>query len=195
MVMLLIGLTLFIGVHLLPSWHGLRARLITRIGHGAYKAFFSIIAALGLLLLFTGYADSREIIVYPAPSWGYFVVPFFMLPASILLAIAYVPNNLRHKIKHPMLIAVKLWAIGHLLANGDVASLILFGSLLAFAVFDMISSNRRNNIHSKTPGKAVKHKIQPMYMNVVAIASGLALFVLLIALHWSVFGLNPLRWH
>lgn len=184
--MLILGLVIFIGIHLLPTWQGLRARLITRIGIGAYKAFFSIIAAISLVLIWVGFANSPHIEVFNPPSWGYKLVPILMLPALILLVAAYIPCNIRRVVKHPMLIGIKLWALGHLLANGDVASLLLFGSLLAFAVFDMISVKRRKALPARPK--------QPIYMDAITVISGILLFGFIMHIHLAWFGYNTWHW-
>ena len=97
-----------------------------------------------------------------------------MLPAMILLVAAYVPSRIRTAVRHPMLVAVTLWAFGHLLANGDVASVLLFGSFLAYAVYDIVSATQRT-AHGPlggAQGSAVG--------NVAAVAGGLALYALLV---------------
>ncbi|MDQ0506043.1 NnrU family protein [Xanthobacter agilis] len=146
MLMMLLGLVVFIGIHVVASLRGLRAQLIASVGEGAYKGFFSLLAASGLLLTVYGFVlwrASGSAHIWTPPLGLRHVTLLLMLLASIAAVAAYVPSHLRTWLKHPLLVAVKTWAFAHLLANGDAASMVLFGAVLAWAVYDRIALKRR----------------------------------------------------
>ena len=144
MTLLILGLILFLGVHLVPVATGLRERLVTALGQGGYMGLFSLISLAGLILIVWGFGQRPFIALWDPPGWTRHVAFLLMLPALILLAAAYIPSRIRTAAKHPMLAAIKLWALAHLLANGDLGSLLLFGGFLAFGVIDRISVKRRS---------------------------------------------------
>jgi len=146
LLVMILGLVLFLGVHVLTTRRGLRARLVASWGEGGYKAGYSLVALLGLVLIVWGFADYRAtgwIDVWDPPKWIKHVTVALMLPAVILVVAAYIRGRIYTAVKHPMLAGVKLWAAAHLLANGDLGSIILFGSFLGWAVFDRISLKHR----------------------------------------------------
>lgn len=144
--LLILGLVLFLGVHVLTTRRESRARLIARLGEGLYKTLYAVVAILGLALIAKGFSLYRATewvdIWYPPKAMRHLTLAL-MLPATILVVAAYVRGRIYEKLKHPMLAGVKLWALAHLLANGDLGSIILFGSVLAWAVYDRISLKRR----------------------------------------------------
>lgn len=145
---MILGLVLFLGVHLLTTQRGLRARLIAQFGEGGYKIGYSLVSLIGFGLIVWGFADYRAtgwIDVWHPPKAMKHITVALMLPAVILIVAAYVRGRIYTTVKHPMLTAVKLWAAAHLLANGDLGSIILFGSFLAWAVVDRISLKRRTD--------------------------------------------------
>ena len=146
LLVMILGLVLFLGVHVLTTQRALRARLIAPIGEGGYKAGYSLVALLGLVLIVWGFADYRAtgwIDIWFPPKALKHVTVALMLPAVILAVASYIRGRIYTTLKHPMLAGVKLWAAAHLLANGDLGSIILFGSFLAWAVFDRISLKYR----------------------------------------------------
>lgn len=148
MLLLVVGLVLFFAIHLVPTAPDLRAGLIQRFGASAYKALFGVISLAGFVLIVMGYHKmqlnpGKNVVLWESPLWLNHVTWLLMLPAMIALVAAYVPSRIRSALKHPMLVAIKLWALSHLIVNGDLASLILFGSFLAYAVYDRISVKRR----------------------------------------------------
>ena len=148
LLVMILGLVLFLGVHIVTTQRGLRARLITSWGEGGYKAGYALVALLGLALIVWGFADYRAtgwIDVWYPPKWIKHVTVALMLPAVILVVAAYIRGRIYTAVKHPMLAGVKLWALAHLLANGDLGSIILFGSFLGWAVFDRISLKHRTD--------------------------------------------------
>jgi uncharacterized membrane protein len=141
-----IGLVLFLGVHTLTTQRGLRARCIASMGEGGYKIGYAVASFLGLALIVWGFAHYRAggmIPVWSPPAFLRHINVALMLPAVILVAASYLRGRIYTAVKHPMLAGVKLWAFGHLLANGDLGGIILFGAFLAWAVFDRISLKRR----------------------------------------------------
>jgi uncharacterized membrane protein len=146
--MLVGGLALFFGVHLIPTLPELRDRLVGTIGSGPYSGLFALVSLAALVLIVLGYGQMQGLgrgnpQLWVPPSWTKHVTMLLMLPAMILLVAAYVPSRIGTAMRHPMLAAVMLWAFGHLLANGDLASVLLFGSFLAYGVYDIISASQR----------------------------------------------------
>jgi len=140
------GLVLFLGVHGLPAQRELRGRIIGSLGEGGYKIGYSLISILGIVLIAWGFAHYRAtgwIDIWNPPKALKHVAVALMLPAVILVVAAFIRGRIYKALKHPMLTGVKLWAAAHLLANGDLGSIILFGSFLGWAVFDRISLKRR----------------------------------------------------
>jgi uncharacterized membrane protein len=138
----------FLAPHVLTVMRGARQCLVDRLGVNAYKAIYSIVSAIGIVLIAYGFGVYRStgwINVWYAPAWTRHVTVALMWPAAICIVAAYIPGDIKRMLKHPMLVGVKLWAFAHLLANGDLGSIILFGSILAWAVFDRISLKRRSD--------------------------------------------------
>jgi uncharacterized membrane protein len=177
--MLVGGLALFFAAHLIPSRPQLRARLVGRVGSGPYSGLFALVSLAALVLIVMGYGQMQGLgrenpQLWVPPSWTRHLTMLLMVPAMALLVAAYVPSRIRTALRHPMLIAVMLWAIAHLLANGDLASVLLFGSFLAYGAYDMISANRRTALGplGSARGSAAG--------DAAAIAAGLALYALLL---------------
>ena len=142
------GLAVFIGVHAFTTMRAQRKHLVDRLGEVPYKVVYSVLSLIGIVLISWGYARYRAtgwIDVWYPPAWTRHVVVTLMWPASICLVAAYIPGDIKRVLKHPMLVGVKLWAFAHLIANGDLGSIILFGSFLAWAVFDRITLKRRTD--------------------------------------------------
>ena len=143
---MILGLVLFLGAHTFTTQRGARARAIARIGDAPYKIAYSLVSLAGLTLIVWGFGHYRAtewINVWTPPKALKHLNVLLMLPAVILVVAAYIRGRIYATLKHPMLAGVKLWAFGHLLANGDLGGIILFGSFLAWAVFDRISLKRR----------------------------------------------------
>lgn len=150
MATLLIGLIIFLGIYLLPTLPAIRERLRAQLGASLYQGLFAVLSLAGFALIVIGYGQMRSGGVranpelWPTPGWTRHVAFLLMLPAMILLASAYIPSRIRTRVQHPMLAAIKIWAVAHLIANGDLASTMLFGGFLAYAVLDRISVKRRS---------------------------------------------------
>jgi uncharacterized membrane protein len=148
MLLLGLGLSLFFALHLVPTAPGVRAGLIQRFGASTYKGAFSVLSLASLALIIYGYHylqlhPGKNPQLWVPPTWTKHVAFALMLPAMIFLVAAYVPSRIRTTLKHPMLIAIKTWALAHLIANGDLAGLVLFSSFLLYAVYDRISLKQR----------------------------------------------------
>jgi uncharacterized membrane protein len=149
LLVMILGLVLFLGVHTLTTQRALRARLIASWGEAGYKIGYALVALLGLALIVWGFADYRAtgwIDVWHPPKVFKHIAVALMLPAVILVVASYLRGRIYTALKHPMLAGVKLWAAAHLLANGDLGSIILFGSFLAWAGFDRVSLKHRSDI-------------------------------------------------
>ena len=144
----IIGLVLFLGAHVFVSRRGEREALITKLGRGPYLGLFSLVSIVGLVLIGYGFARYRAegiIPVWYPPVWTRHIVVVLMWPASIAVVAAYIPGDIKRVLKHPMLVGVKLWAVAHLCANGDLGGIILFGSVLIWAGYDRITLKRRSD--------------------------------------------------
>ncbi len=183
--LLMLGIVLFIGVHLLPSFVSARRAVMERLGPGAYKGLFSLLSLAGLVLMVVGQYRADFQPLWQPPAWGRNAALVLLLPAFVLLAAANMPSNIKRYTRHPMLWGVTLWSAGHLLANGDRASLLLFGSLGAYAVFDMLSANLR--------GAVKQVQVYPRVKDGVTVAAGLLVYVVLLWLHPYLFGVAVLR--
>ena len=148
LVTLVIGLVLFIGAHVSVTLRPRRAAIVKAVGLVPYRILMSVVSLAGIYLVFRGfgmYRDSGLIPVWSPPAFMPHVTEALMLPACILLAAAFLPGKIKAAVKHPLLVAVKTWAFAHLLTNGDLGGIILFGAVLAWAVYDRISLKHRSD--------------------------------------------------
>jgi len=144
----ILGLVVFLGAHVFVTMRDHRAAVVARIGEWPYRGLFSLVSIIGIVLIGYGFAAYRAagpIMVWYPPGWTRHIVVALMWPASIMIAAAYIPGNIKRVLKHPMLVGVKTWAFAHLCANGDLGGIILFGSVLAWAVYDRITLKRRKD--------------------------------------------------
>jgi uncharacterized membrane protein len=190
MLPLILGLILFLGGHSISAFApGWRDRMVARVGANGWRLLYSLVAALGLYLLVTGHAAARvtPVVLYLPPAWMRHVTLLLMLPVMPMLFAAYLPGRIRAALKHPLLAAVKLWALAHLLSNGMLADVLLFGGFLAWAVLVRISLKRRapRAVPGAPPGR---------FNDLIAIVLGLALYALLVfgGLHRWLTGVAPL---
>jgi uncharacterized membrane protein len=173
MLLLIAGLVLFLGIHSLSIVNEpLRDRLAQRLGVVGWQAIYAIIAIAGLILIIQGYAAARlePVLLYAPPAWLRHASMLLLLPVFILLLAAYLPGRIRAATKHPMLLATKIWAFAHLLSNGMLHDVVLFGAFLAWAVVDRISMKRR--VQRPLPG-AKASKLN----DAIAVVAGLILYV------------------
>lgn len=174
MLPLILGLLLFIGIHLLPTQPALRQGLARRFGEMPFKGLFSIVALAGFALIVLGYhkiqlTPGKNPVLWSAPGWGRHATMALMLPVFPLLLATYLPGRIKAAVRHPMITAVKLWALAHLLVRGDLASLLLFGGLLAWAVYDRISLKHRDTANGQAAAGSIANDI-------IAVAGGLGLY-------------------
>jgi uncharacterized membrane protein len=144
----ILGLVIFLGAHVFVTMRDRRAALVAKVGEWPYRGLFSLVAIIGIVLIAYGFAKYREaglIVLWNPPHWTHHIVEALMWPASIMVVAAYIPGNIQRVLKHPMLVGVKTWAFAHLCANGDLGGIILFGSIVAWAVYDRITLKRRSD--------------------------------------------------
>ena len=189
MAILIIGLILFIGVHSLPflaaTW---RESLQVRIGEVPYKGLASVLNLTGFLLILWGYGLARQepFTVYAPPVWTAHLALLVLVPVFPLLFAAFLPGRIQSWAKHPMLLAVILWALAHLIANGNLADVVLFGSFLAWSLADRISFMWRTAppVQGAPPGK---------WNDWIALGLGLLLYgAFMGGTHLWLFGVSPL---
>lgn len=197
MAVLILGLVLFLGVHSIaivaPAGRDL---WVKRWGQGPYQGLYSVVSLVGLLAIIWGYGLARQnpVMLYALPAGFRHLAALLMLPVFILLFAAYLPGRIQRAAKHPMLLAVKLWALAHLLGQsvtgGTLADVLLFGGLLVWAVADRISLKRRalaghlRDVPALPPGR----------MNdTIAVVGGLLVYgATLLWWHAALFGVRPL---
>lgn len=147
MTLLVLGLIVFLGTHVFTMARGKRADVIAKIGEGPYKGLYSLASLAGLVLIVIGFGQYRQggyIPVWEPPVWTRHLSLLLVWISFICLAAAYLPGRIKLRLKHPMLAGVKIWAFAHLISNGDLGSILLFGSLLAWAVVARISAKHRD---------------------------------------------------
>ena len=192
MLVMVIGLILFLAIHLVPTNVELKNGLVARFGPGGYKAIFALFSLVGLALIVLGFYKlqlhpGKNPILWDPPIWTRHLALALMLPAMIALVATYIPSHIHVMLKHPMLVAIKIWALAHLLANGHLAALILFGSFLAFAVYDRISVKKRGDLGPLGKGSG------PWINDVIVVVLGVALYALIVLyLHELVIGVSPM---
>lgn len=180
MALLVTGMIFLIGIHLLPTFTDLRQYLVKRLGIQIYQGIFSLISLAGLILIVVGMSRAEFHPLWQPPAWSNNLTFLVMLPALVLPVAAYLPSNIKRFTPHPMLWGVVLWSAGHLLANGDLASLVLFGGFGIYALFDMASANWRGAA-KQTYSVAIGHDF-------LVIVIGLVAYVVLVNLHPQLFG-------
>lgn len=187
---LIAGLLMFIGVHSIGLF-GLRERGIASIGEGPFKGLYSLLAAAGLLAITYGYSLARlsPTILWIPPLWARHLVLLLMLPVFPLLFAAYLPGRIRALTRHPMLLGTTLWSAAHLLANGMLADLLLFGAFLAWSILARLSLDRRS-----VP-RPIAAAPEGRYNDLIAVLGGLSLYgVTAVWLHLWLIGVPPLVW-
>jgi uncharacterized membrane protein len=186
---LILGLVVFFGGHSISLLAlGWRNRVAERLGPRAWQLVYSIIALLGFYLLVAGYGAARAAaaVLYVAPTWLRYVAALLMLPAFTLALASVLPGRIRALSRHPLLVSTLLWAVAHLLTNGSVADLLLFGTFLFWAVAVPISLERR-------PARRKLALPESVANDAIAVVGGLALYaVFILWLHARWFGVSPL---
>jgi uncharacterized membrane protein len=190
MIYLITGLVLFLGAHLAIIFRGFRTKIIAKIGDKGWRVGISLCTLIGLVLIAYGFSQYRAggyVRLYEPPLFLRHLALILNLPVFVLLASAYLPGYIKATIKHPMLAAVKLWALAHLCANGDLGSVILFGSILAWAVIARIAVKKREMAEPPPPRSG------PLRNDLIAILIGLTAYILVLDwLHAILIGVQPL---
>jgi uncharacterized membrane protein len=191
MVVLILGLVIFLGSHAVrifaEDW---RAGMVARLGEGPWKGIFSLVSLIGLVLIVWGYGLSRpdSMVLWEPPDWLKHIALLLNLIAFILLAIFIVPaGRFKARLGHPMILAIKVWAFAHLLANGTLADLLLFGSFLVWAIADYAVNRRRDRAAGKV------YVAGPARNDAIALVLGVVLWAALVwRVHEWLIGVSPL---
>jgi uncharacterized membrane protein len=191
MLLFILGLVLFFGIHMLPFYPEYRVQLIEKLDSDTidaeilYKIIFSVISLLGLIFIGVGKGSMEFIGLWDIPVFFRYVAVVLILASFILMVAAYTPNNIKRYVPHPMLTGVIVWGVTHMLVNGDVVSLILFGSFVAYSVVAIkLANKRQQDISSEQEAQ------QQISVVKDAIVIGIAMFgfLLLLWLHKLLFG-------
>ncbi len=192
MLVMVIGLLVFFAIHLVPLNVNLKNGLVARFGAPGYHIIFGVLSTVGIVLIALGFHKlqlhpGKNPILWEPPIWSRHLALALMLFAMIALVAQFFSSHIHAALKQPMLVAIKTWALAHLLANGDLASLVLFGSFLAFAVYDRIAIKRRGDPGSLSKGSG------PWVNDMLVVLLGIALYALVVLyLHELVIGVSPL---
>ena len=174
---LIVGLAVFLATHVFVSFREARARVIERVGLSLYRTLFVIISLVGLALIIWGYAQYRAhdlIQLWSPPAFMRHITIGLVFFAAIFIVAAFFPSHIKTRLKHPMLAGVKAWALAHLLSNGDLGSVLLFGTFLAWGVYARIAAKRRGDM-----GAAATPAPDGWTSDVIVVALGTAIFLAL----------------
>ena len=172
---LVLGLAIFIANHLFVTFRAARAAAIARLGKPLYHSLFGLVSLVGLALIVWGFAQYRAtgwVQIWTPPAFMRHITIGLMLIASILIAAYLIPSHIKARAKHPLLAAVKVWAFAHLLSNGDLGGMILFGALLAWAVYAFVTAKRRTDVTLPVAPRGWKN-------DVAVLIAGIAIFLAL----------------
>lgn len=186
MIWLWLGVVLWSGIHFIPSLaQGMRVLLIERLGDTPYKIAFTLGIVLSIVLMVVGWRSTDPIGVYSPPTWGAPLGSFLVLIAFILFGAAHGKTNVKRFIRHPQLAGLVIWAVGHLLANGDSRSILLFGVLGLWALIEMQLINSREGAWTRPDPTPLVGEIRP-------IVTGLVIFAVFLFAHLYLFGVSPI---
>jgi uncharacterized membrane protein len=208
MTQLILGLILFLGAHSVRIWaDGWRNQTIEAYGEKAFKGVYALVSILGFYLLVVGYGEARlqTVALWNPPIFTKHISMLLMLLSSILLVATYIPrNHFKMRLKHPMVLSVKVWALSHLLANGNLADLVLFGSFLIWAVLNFRSARARDralllnlNVTEEATGESIAESEsahQPKLLStIITLVGGIAIWALItFVLHAKIVGVSPM---
>ena len=185
MMKLVAGVLLWSLTHLVPSAApALRGRLVSRLGENPYKGIFTLLMVLAIYLIISGWKSTVPEFVYVPPVWGRHVTALLVLFAFILFFAPYPPNNIKRLLRHPQLTGVTLWGVGHLFANGEGRSIVLFAGMAIWAVVEMLLINRREGSWSRPSPAPVRNDV---YLAVGAIVA----YIAVASAHQWLFGFSP----
>ncbi|WP_428774527.1 NnrU family protein [Vibrio sp.] len=184
MLYLLLGLLLWSVVHLFPSVSVAgKASIVSRYGELAYKGVFSVLILLSLILIVVGWRSSIPTLLYVLPEFGRLLTLILMIFAFVLFVASKLPTNIKQLIRHPQLASVIVWAVAHLLANGDSRSVLLFGGLGVWAAVEMVLINKRE-------GQWVKPERAGWFQDAICLVVGIVVFAVVIFLHPYLSGVS-----
>jgi uncharacterized membrane protein len=190
MVALVLGLIVFLGAHsvriVAEPW---RTQRIERLGQKRWKGLYSLVSIVGLVLIVWGYGLARAdpLVLWQPPVWTRHLAALLTLPVFVLIAAAYIPGtHIKAKLGHPMLIGIKLWAAAHLVANGTLADVLLFGGFLLWAILDFKAARARDR------AAGVRHAALGASRDIAALVVGLVVWLLFaLHLHAWLIGVRP----
>jgi uncharacterized membrane protein len=174
---LIVGLAVFLATHVFVSFREARSSVIERVGMPVYRGLFAIVSLAGLALIIWGYAQYRAhdlVQLWTPPAFMRHVTIGLVLFAMIFVVAAFFPSHIKTRLKHPMLAGVKTWALAHLLSNGDLGSVLLFGTFLAWGVYARVAAKRRGDI-----GAAAKPAPDGWTNDIIVVVLGAAVFLAL----------------
>ena len=187
MSLLITGLIVWILIHIFPTiFADQRQRVIKRLGLPRYKGLFSLVVFLGLVLIILGWRNMTPELVFIPPSWGRHATFLLVLITFILFAAAKSKTNIKRYIRHPQLSGLIIWSIGHLLANGDSRSVILFTTLGLWALLEIILINRREGNWQKPDVIAIKN-------DVLTILAGVFVYIIFLFAHPWITGMKLIQ--
>ncbi len=190
MFFLILGIAIFLGVHTFATFREARAGMIERYGLRRYKGAYALIAAIGLALIIFGFIRYRAeglIPVWTPPSWTrHLAMPLVWFAFVALASRRAPPGRIRGWLRHPTLVAIKSWALAHLLVNGDLGGMILFGSFLAWAVYDRLAVKKRGDLGAARLDAFTRG-------DAIAVGAGTAIYALILFLHPWLFGVSALQ--
>lgn len=183
---LITGIVLWSLLHFLPAADiGLRKNVITKIGENPYKGIFALLIVFSIYLIISGWKATIPELVYLPPAWGRHATSLLVLIAFVLFLAPYPANNFKRFLRHPQLTGVACWSVGHLLSNGEMRSLVLFGGLALWAVIEILLINRRD-------GQRVKPEPAPMKKDIFLVIAGAAAYAVFLSAHAWLIGVSPL---
>jgi uncharacterized membrane protein len=189
MLILVTGIVLFLGAHCLTTFRATRTKLIQQFGEGVYKGAYSLVVTIGFVLIVWGFSRYRSegmILLWTPPVWARHFAIVLMWFAFVSMAFSNpAPSRIRGWLRHPMLVSVKVWAFAHFLANGDAGGLLLFGSFLAWAVYDRIAVKKRGDIGAPQLASFTR-------ADAIDVAAGTVAYVVMLFLHPYIIGVDVL---
>lgn len=183
---LIAGLILFVAVHSIPLKAELRTKVVARMGEGAYKGIFSLLSLLGFYFIVTGKSSAPVVAVWQPAAWSAWATIVLMFVAIILVVAAYFPSNVKRYTAHPMLWGVSIWAVAHLLSNGDLASMILFAGFGLYAIIGLIAERKKSSAaDTSISDSTVSARWTSDFL---LVALGTVVYATIIFFHMSMFG-------
>ncbi len=184
MIILILGLVLWCGIHFIPTLAiGFRSQCITKWGEKKYRMIFSSTIILAIILIVFGWRATDNNLVYIPPGWGGHLNALMVLIAFLLIAAAKSTTNIKRYIRHPQLVGIVFWSSGHLFANGEVRSLILFGTFLLWAILEMVLINKREDW--------LKPEALPLKAEIAVVIKGVIIYLVFLFAHPYLFGVKP----